>query len=105
MTGIAAFVGPGIVIRAARREGLDPSIDARALAIAYVGGIAGGYLYEWIRVLPDAIAARSFDPLLHVGRAAYGALIFGTLFAIAYVRRRGASVPAFLDRVALGLGA
>jgi phosphatidylglycerol:prolipoprotein diacylglycerol transferase len=104
MTGIAAFVGPYIAIRAAKREGSDPSIDARALAIAYVGGIFGGYLYEWIRVAPDAIAAWSFAPLLAVGRAAYGALIFGTLFAILYVRRRGASIPAFLDRVALGLG-
>jgi len=91
-------------LRYAREDGASMEQTARALALAYVGALGGGYVFEWLRVLPDALGEMSFAPFFRVGRAAYGGLIFGVVLPALYLRRVGASVGAFLDRVSVGTG-
>lgn len=104
MVGIASVAASMIVLRRTEREGDDVRGAATTLLVAYVAALLGGYVYELLRVTPDAIAEGSLHPYLHVGRAAYGGLLFATLAAAIHVRRRGASVGAFFDRVSVTLG-
>jgi len=104
MVGLAGVVAAAIVLGATRREGGDVRGTATTLLLAYVCALPGGYLYEWIRVTPEAVAHLSIAPYFHVGRAAYGGLIFASAAALWHLRERGASVGAFFDRCALALG-
>lgn len=104
LVGVAAIAGAAVVLHLARREGADRRIEATALVIAYVGALLGGYVYEWLRVTPEALMALSTRPYSQVGRAAYGGLLFAAGGAALYLHGRGASVGGFLDRVAVVLG-
>src|SRR5207244_4468932 len=88
----------------ARRDGDDVRVEARTLALAYVGALLGGYALEVLRSLPAAIAAGSLQPLLHVGRAAYGGLLFAVVLSFSYRLARGLPVAPFLDRAMLAGG-
>jgi phosphatidylglycerol:prolipoprotein diacylglycerol transferase len=54
--------------------------------------------------VPAAVAAGSFRPVLHPGRAAYGGLLFAVGAAALYLRRAGQPLAPFFDRVAIGVG-
>ncbi len=98
MVGIAALLGAAVTMRLSERDGANTRVEKRALLATYVGALVGGYVFEWLRVLPEAIATLSWGPFLHVGRAAYGGFLGGTLCAIVVLRRGGAEVRPFLDR-------
>src|SRR5688572_16439063 len=104
MVGFATLVGSVLVLRQAERDGTEVHVQARALIAAYLGALLGGYLFEWIRAIPVAVATLDPGPILFAGRAAYGGLIFGALAAALYLRRRGATALDFLDRSTLGMG-
>ncbi|MBX3274993.1 MAG: prolipoprotein diacylglyceryl transferase [Sandaracinaceae bacterium] len=104
LAGIAALLAAAGVLRLTRREGGDVRRTATTLLIAYGGALAGGYVYEWLRVTPEALFSGSVAPYLHVGRAAYGGLLFAALGAAAHLRVSRAPVGAFFDRIALFLG-
>lgn len=105
MIGLAGLLTLTIVTRAARADGEDPADETRTLIAVYVAALAGGYVYEWLRHVPDAIAAGSMLPILRSGRAAWGGVIFGSLagaFHLRVVRR--APIGPFFDRMALAAG-
>lgn len=102
LVGIAGLVAATIALSLARRDGADVPRAARGLAVAYVAALAGGYVFEWLRALPIAIVTGSLAPFLHVGRAAYGGVLFGSLATIAYLRWCGEPVAPFFDRVSPG---
>ena len=102
--GIATLIGAWLVLRQSERDGARVDVEARALLCTYLAALVGGYLFEWIRMIPVAISQRSILPIALAGRAAYGGLIFGALAAIVYLKRRRAPYLAFLDRSTLGLG-
>ncbi|MCW5814960.1 MAG: prolipoprotein diacylglyceryl transferase, partial [Labilithrix sp.] len=104
MVGLATLLGSVLVLRQAERDGARVHVQARAIVCAYFGALVGGYLFEWIRAVPDAIHAHSFAPIAFAGRAAYGGLIFGALAPAVYLRRRGDTFLDFLDRATLGMG-
>ncbi|HVJ92352.1 MAG TPA: prolipoprotein diacylglyceryl transferase family protein [Labilithrix sp.] len=104
MVGIATLLASALVLRQAERDGARVEVQARALLCTYFASLLGGYLFEWIRMIPEAIAQRSILPIALAGRAAYGGLIFGTLAPMVYLRRRGERFVDFLDRSTLGLG-
>jgi len=104
LAAIAALVGGAIALRLAARDGASRSHTARAIACAWIGALAGGYLFEALRALPAAVAAGSLHPLLHAGRAAYGGLLFGALAAAGYLRAARQPLAPFFDRVAVGAG-
>jgi prolipoprotein diacylglyceryltransferase len=104
LVGVGAIVAAAIVLWLTEREGDDRRGTATTLLVAYVAALLGGYVYEGLRVTPEAIATLSLHPYMHVGRAAYGGLLFAALAAAVHVHRRGASPARFLDRVALVLG-
>lgn len=99
MVGLAALLGAAVTMRLSERDGADVRTERRALLATYLGALLGGYVFEWLRVLPEAVMTLSINPLLHVGRAAYGGLLFGTLCAVIVLRRGGAKVRPFLDRM------
>ena len=105
LAGLAALVAAALVLRLTERESGDARATATTLLLAYAAALGGGYVYEWLRVTPAALMAGSVEPYLHVGRAAYGGLLFATAVAALHLRRRGAPVTPFFDRIALGLGA
>lgn len=105
LAGLAALVTAALVLRLTKREGGDVRGAAATLLLAYAAALGGGYVYEWLRVTPAALMTGSIEPYLHVGRAAYGGLLFAMVVAALHLRRRGASVAPFFDRIALGLGA
>lgn len=104
LVAASAILGCAIALALARRDGAALPGEARSLAVAYVAALAGGYLFESLRMLPEAIATRSLLPLVQVGRAAYGGLLGSTLAALVYRRRCGLPVAPFFDRVSIGAG-
>ena len=98
MVGLAALLGAAVTQRLSRRDGADAGLEGRALVAAYAGALAGGYVFEWLRALPEALLSGSLDPLLHAGRAAYGGLLMAALAAAWVLRRGGAKALPFLDR-------
>jgi phosphatidylglycerol:prolipoprotein diacylglycerol transferase len=104
LAGIAALLGSMIALRLAARDGASQTHAARAIACAYVGALAGGYLFEAVRALPTALAAGSWHPVLHSGRAAYGGLLAGMAAAGLYLVLARQPITPFFDRVAVGAG-
>ena len=98
MVGLAALLGAAVTMWLSERDGADTHVERRALLATYVGALAGGYVFEWLRVLPDVLMEQSINPLFHVGRAAYGGLLMGTLCAVVVLRRGGAPVLPYMDR-------
>lgn len=104
MVGASSILAAWLVLRQAERDGARVHVQARALAWAYVAALVGGYVFEWIRMIPVAIAERSVWPIVFAGRAAYGGLIFGTLAPVVYLKWRRETVLDFLDRATIGMG-
>jgi phosphatidylglycerol:prolipoprotein diacylglycerol transferase len=104
LAAIAALIGSVIALRLAARDRASAAHTARAIAWAYAGAIAGGYLFEAVRAIPAAVAAHSFRPVLHPGRAAYGGLLCAIAAAAMYLRRVREPLAPFFDRVAIGAG-
>ena len=104
MVVVAAVVGGLLVLRLAARDGARIEVQTRALLIAYVAALLGGYLFEQLRALPTAVAQRSLLPITAAGRAAYGGLLFGLCAPIVYLRRCREPCLAFLDRATIVLG-
>jgi phosphatidylglycerol:prolipoprotein diacylglycerol transferase len=101
---IATLIGSVIALRLAERDGASRVHTARAIACAYLGALAGGYLFEALRALPAAALAGSWAPVAHAGRAAYGGLLFAVLAAALYLRATGQPLAPFFDRVSVGTG-
>jgi prolipoprotein diacylglyceryltransferase len=104
MVGFATLLGAVLVLRQAERDGARVHIQARAIICAYLAALVGGYLFEWIRMIPVAIAERSVAPIVFAGRAAYGGLIFGAIAPVLYFVRRRETFVDFLDRATIGMG-
>jgi phosphatidylglycerol:prolipoprotein diacylglycerol transferase len=101
---IATLIGSALALRLADRDGASRAHTARAIACAYLGALIGGYLFEAVRALPAAVAAGSWRPVLHTGRAAYGGLLLAMAAAALYLRAVGQPLAPFFDRVAIGTG-
>jgi phosphatidylglycerol:prolipoprotein diacylglycerol transferase len=101
---IATLLGSALALRLAERDGASRAHTARAIACAYVGALVGGYLFEALRAVPAAVAAGSWRPVLHAGRAAYGGLLFAIAAAALYLRAAGQPLAPFFDFVAVGAG-
>jgi len=104
LAALATFLGSAWALRIARRDGARTDIAARALAATYVGALLGGYGFEALRRVPEAILRGNPAVVLAGGRAAYGGLIFGTLAALWVLRRAHEPIGPFLDRAAPGTG-
>lgn len=104
LVAVAAGVCAFLTLRLTRSDGAEVHHAARALALAYVGALAGGYVFEALRRVPEAIETLSPWPVLLAGRAAYGGLIAGIGAPWAYLRWQKLSVGAFFDRVSTGTG-
>ncbi len=104
MTALAALAASVLVLRLARRDGERTDLHARALLIAYVAALLGGYVFEGFRALPAAWAVRAVWPVFTAGRAAYGGLVAGVLAPAIYLRHKRLSPLAFLDRATLAMG-
>jgi prolipoprotein diacylglyceryltransferase len=101
---IAALVGSALALRLSDRVGASRIHTARAIACAYVAALIGGYVFEALRAVPAAVAAGSWGPVLHAGRAAYGGLLFGIGAAALYLTAVGEPLAPFFDAVAVGCG-
>ncbi len=104
LAAIAVVVGSLIALRLAKRDGASVVHTARAIACAYVAALAGGYVFEALRSVPAALAAGSWRPVTHAGRAAYGGLLAAIFAAAAYLKLSGEPLAPFFDRVAIGAG-
>ena len=104
LASIATLIGSALALHLAARDGASRKHTAYAIAAAYVGALCGGYLFEALREVPAAVAAASWRPVLHPGRAAYGGLLFAIGAAALYLRRAGQPLAPFFDRVAIGVG-
>jgi prolipoprotein diacylglyceryltransferase len=101
---LSALVGCLVALRLAEAAQEDLGHEARALALAYLGAMFGGYALEALRALPEAVITGSLTPCLRVGRAAYGGLLFSIVLAVSYRIKHQLSVAAFLDRTMIGAG-
>ena len=104
LVALSAMLGSAWALRQARRDGVDVGAEAWTLGIAYVGALLGGYLFEGLRVLPVALATLSLAPFGHIGRAAWGGLLFGAVAAFWHLRRRRQPIAPFFDRVVVAAG-
>lgn len=101
---LATIVGSLIALGLARRDGVSRVHTARAIACAYLGALAGGYLFEAARALPFALVTGHWRSVFHPGRAAYGGLLAGIAAAWLYLRAHRQPIAPFFDRVAIGSG-
>ena len=97
-------IGSALALHLAGRDGASRRHTAYAIASAYLGALVGGYLFEALRAVPAAVAAGSWRPVLHPGRAAYGGLLFAIGAAALYLHRARQPLAPFFDRVAIGVG-
>ena len=104
LAAIAALVGSAIALRLAAHDGASRTHTARAIACAYLGALAGGYLFEAVRALPAALTTGSWHAVVHSGRAAYGGLLAGIGAATLYLSATRQPLAPFFDRVAIGTG-
>ncbi|MEP7120240.1 MAG: prolipoprotein diacylglyceryl transferase family protein [Byssovorax sp.] len=104
LVGVAGIVGAYLFLRLARRDRADVAVEARALALGYAAALLGGYLFEAIRAIPEAIAEGSWAPMLFVGRAAYGGLLAGVAACVGYLSFKRRPIAPFLDRITVVLG-
>ena len=104
LASIATLIGSALALYLAARDGASRKYTAYAIASAYVGALIGGYLFEALRAVPAAVAAGSWRPVLHPGRAAYGGLLFAIGAAALYLHRARQPLAPFFDRVAIGVG-
>lgn len=104
MVGLAGILGAAGFLRLARADRADVEAEKRAIAIAYIAALLGGYVFEAIRAAPEALAERSWAPVLGAGRAAYGGLLAGLIAPIVYLRYRRLPIAPFLDRSTIVLG-
>jgi len=104
LTAIAAIVGSAIALRMATRDRASTMHTARAIACAYLGALAGGYVLESARALPVAVVSGAWHAVFHPGRAAYGGLLFGAAAAAVYLWRVREPLAPFFDRVTVGAG-
>lgn len=101
---LAAFVGAFLVLRQAEHDGADRREQGYALIAVYLGALAGGYVLEWLRAVPSALASASWSPIVESGRAAYGGLLGGWLLSALVLRSRRQPVAPFCDRSVTLLG-
>lgn len=99
LVGLSSLIAFIIVLRLARRDGVDLSCQSQTLMVTYLATLGGGYALEALRMLPAAIAKGSILPMLQAGRSAYGGLLCALLCSALYLRWRRESVWAYLDRV------
>ncbi|MBL8602028.1 MAG: prolipoprotein diacylglyceryl transferase [Myxococcales bacterium] len=104
LAALATVLGSVWALALARRDGAREHVAARALAAAYLGALLGGYAFEWLRKMPEAMLRCDLGVLLGAGRAAWGGLWFGALAAFWVLRRAREPVGAFFDRAAPGTG-
>jgi len=101
---IAALVASLIALRLAAHDRASQRHTARAIACAYLGALAGGYVFEAVRALPMALASGWWRPVWHPGRAAYGGLLAAIGAAALYLMATRQHAVAFFDRIAVGAG-
>ncbi|WP_437572417.1 prolipoprotein diacylglyceryl transferase [Sorangium sp. So ce542] len=104
MVAVAGLLGSAAFFWLVRRDRGDVGVEGRALLWGYIAALLGGYVFEALRAAPEALARGAWGPVLHAGRAAYGGLLAGVAVAGLVLRRRGAPVLPFLDRLVPGLG-
>lgn len=104
LAAVAALLGSVLALRQVARDGGSTVHAARAIACAYVGALAGGYLFEAMRAIPAALALGAWRPIAHAGRAAYGGLLFAIGAAGAYLALARLPLPPFFDAVSVGTG-
>jgi prolipoprotein diacylglyceryltransferase len=105
LVGVAGIVGARLFLALGRRDRADVAVEARALALGYAAALFGGYVFEGLRALPEAVASGSWDPVLLAGRAAYGGLLAGVAAPAIYLRVKRRPIAPFLDRLTPLLGA
>jgi prolipoprotein diacylglyceryltransferase len=104
LASLATLLGASLALQLAARDGASRKHTAYAIAWAYVGALVGGYLFEALRAVPEAIATLSWRPIVNPGRAAYGGLLFAIAAAAIYLNRAREPLAPFFDRVAIGVG-
>ena len=104
LLGLAALVGGAVTLRIAARERAVVHHQARALLAALAAALVGGYLFESLRVLPEAVLTWSPLPFFRVGRAAYGGLLGSIVAASLYLRANRQPIGPFLDRAVPAAG-
>ena len=104
LVGLAGLLGAAASLRLARRDGAAVHLEARALSAGYVAALAGGYVFEGLRAIPEALAAGAWAPILGAGRAAYGGLLAGIVAAVLVHRRARQPIAPLLDRLTPLLG-
>ena len=104
LVALSTVAAAAIALRLVRTDGADRRPQVRAMLVAYVAALAGGYVVEGLRQVPAALAAASFGPIVHAGRAAYGGLLGAMLAVAVYLHFARQPLGAFFDRVAIGTG-
>jgi len=113
---LGLFAAYQIMVREARRKGLDSEIIINGLIIVAIAALIGGRLYhvvdQWVLYKDDPItillpihrlADGSYYFAGFSGLGVYGGLITGTLAALAYIRWKGQSFWRWADVVAPAL--
>lgn len=104
LASLSTIIGAALALHLAQRDGADLRGEIRSLVAVYVGTLTGGYVFEGIRAVFEAMWTMSLHPLFHIGRAAYGGLLGGLLLVALYRRHAGLPLGEFLDRSTLGVG-
>lgn len=104
LTAIAAILAFAITLRIASRDGASAVHTRSAIACAYLGALAGGYLFESACAVPAAVASGSWHAVFHPGRSSYGGLLFAAGGAAVYLWRAREPIAPFFDRATVGAG-
>jgi phosphatidylglycerol:prolipoprotein diacylglycerol transferase len=101
-TGLAACYW--LLVREARRRGLDANLVGNGIIIVAIAALAGGRLYHVIdqwQLYRDDLAKIVLPP--YTGLGVYGGLVTGTAAGVLYARYKGQSVARWADVIAPAL--
>ena len=103
LSAVGILVGIQLAARAARRDGLDPTIVMDFSVIAVAGGLVGGHLAHLFFYHQEELAEPLRILKVWEGLSSMGGLAGAILTAAVWFRRRGLRFAPFADAYALGL--
>ncbi len=104
MAGLAGLVVSVMVVRAARRNGDDVSVAARAILIAYVAAILGGMVIPLVADMLMHLLRGGGLRVRWAGMVSYCGFLAGLAAAALVLRRSSLSLARFGDLAAAPLG-
>ncbi|MBX5481084.1 MAG: prolipoprotein diacylglyceryl transferase [Myxococcaceae bacterium] len=105
MTAAGLLVGTYLIVKAARRDGIDPRPVQDFVLAALLGGVIAGHLMHIFLYHPEEIREKGWLQVLRIwdGLSSTGGMLGGALAVYLFLRWKGLRLRDYTDAIALGI--